>query len=198
MVLIFYTAYMMESIPSNRRHTLRWAYATMRNLLLPALMLTTACFAVAADGECSDRPECWPEGGAVHTSLLRRQTEDKLSRQLQQRHNEIIALISTKHVGIDGTEYLDDERLVSAVQSQQKAWNLFKSSECELIGALSAGASPWQSARAVECEMNLTSQRLKRLQHAIRCVKNIAPEDRSFIQQRCLYQLAPLAVPLEK
>jgi uncharacterized protein YecT (DUF1311 family) len=117
----------------------------------------------------------------MHTGLLRRQIEDKLQKQLQQRHEE-----------------LDDQRLVEAVQAQHKSWHEFKNHECDLIGALSGGMSTWQSARAVECEMNLTSQRLKRMQHAIRCVKRIAPEDRQFNQQACLYQLAPLAVPLEK
>ena len=169
----------------------------MRALLLFALMLITAPHVVAADVECTDRPECWPEGSAMHTGLLRRQAEDKLRKQLQQRHEELVALISTKHVE-NGTEYLDDQRLVEAAQAQHKSWHQFKDSECELIGALSGGMSTWQSARAVECEMNLISQRLRRTQHAIRCVKKIAPEDRRFNQQTCLYQLAPLAVPLEK
>jgi uncharacterized protein YecT (DUF1311 family) len=174
-----------------------WAYTTMRSLLLSALLLISTSYAIAADIECSDRPECWPEGSAMHTGLLRRKSEDKLRKQLQQRHEELVALISTKHVQ-NGTEYLDDQRLVETVQAQHKAWHQFKDSECELIGALSGGASTWQSARAVECEMNLTTQRLKRTQHAIRCVKKIPPEDRQFNQQTCLYQLAPLAVPLEK
>jgi uncharacterized protein YecT (DUF1311 family) len=168
-----------------------------RSLLLSTLLLIGAPCAVAADVECTERPECWPEGSAMHTGLLRRQIEDKLRKQLQQRHEELVALISTKHVN-NGTEHLDDQRLVEAVQAQHKSWHQFKDNECELIGALSGGMSTWQSARAVECEMNLTSQRLKRMQHAIRCVKRIAPEDRQFNQQACLYQLAPLAVPLEK
>lgn len=177
--------------------TSRWAYITMRALLLSALMLFTAPYVVAADVECSDRPECWPEGSAMHTGLLRRQAEDKLRKQLQQRHDELVALISTKQV-VNGAEYLEDQRLVEAVQAQQKAWQQFKDSECELIGSLSSGASTWQSARAVECEMNLTSQRLKRMQYAVRCIQRIAPEERRFNQQTCLYQLAPLAVPLGK
>ena len=169
----------------------------MRALLLFALILITVPYVVAADVECTDRPECWPEGSAMHTGLLRRQAEDSLRKELQQRHDELVALISSKHV-VNGTEYLEDQRLVEAVQAQQKAWQQFKESECELIGSLSTGASTWQSARAVECEMNLTSQRLKRMQHALRCIKKFAPAERRFDQQSCLFQLAPLAVPLEK
>lgn len=169
----------------------------MRAFLLFAIMLITTPHVVAADVECTDRPECWPEGSAMHTGLLRRQAEDMYSKQLQQRHEELVTLISTKQVE-NGTEYLKDQRLVEAVQAQQKAWQQYKDSECELIGSLSLSASSWQSARAVECAMNLTSQRLKRMQHSIRCIQRIAPEERSFNQQACLYQLAPLAVPLEK
>ena len=174
-----------------------WVNTTMRSLMFSILLLIGIPLAVAADAECTDRPDCWPEGSAMHIGLLRRQSEDKLLKQLQQKHEELVALISTKHVE-NGTEYLDDQRLVEAVQAQHQAWRQFKESECDLIGALSQAASTWQSARVVECEMNLTSQRLKRTQHAIRCVKKIAPEDRRFNQQTCLYQLAPLAVPLER
>lgn len=41
----------------------------MRALLLFALMLITAPYVIAADVECTDRPECWPEGSAMHTGL---------------------------------------------------------------------------------------------------------------------------------
>ena len=169
----------------------------MRALLLSVLLLITTPYVVAADVECTDRPECWPEGSAMHTGLLRRQAEEKLRTQLQKRHDELVAIISTKQI-VNGTEYLEDQRLVEAVQAQQKAWQQFKDGECELIGSLSTGASTWQSARAVECEMNLTRQRLKRMQHAIRCIQKIEPTERRFNQQTCLFQLAPLAVPLEK
>jgi uncharacterized protein YecT (DUF1311 family) len=186
-----------ESIPTVfRLSTLRWAYKNMR-LLLSILLLTSTYYALAADIECSDRPECWPEGSAMHTALQRRQSENTLSEQLEHKHKELVALISTKEI-VNDKEYLEDERLVRAVQAQHKAWQQFKDSECELVGALSGGASTWQSARAIECEENLTSQRLKRTRHAIRCVKRIAPENRRFDQQTCLYQLAPLAVPLER
>jgi uncharacterized protein YecT (DUF1311 family) len=134
----------------------------------------------------------------MHTGLLKRQEEKALREQLQKRHKELVTLISTKYVE-NGVEYFPDERLVKAIQDQQNAWSQFKDSECELIGTLSAGIySPWQSTYAVQCEVNLTRQRLKRTKHAIRCVKKIPPENRWFAQNTCLYQLAPLAVPLEK
>jgi uncharacterized protein YecT (DUF1311 family) len=169
----------------------------MKTIAYLLVLLTATPVVVLAETECSDRPECWPEGSAMHTGLLRREAEEKLRKQLQQSHRELVDLISTKKI-VNGVEYLEDQRLVEAVQAQQKSWDQYKTSECELIGSLSTGFSPWQSAKAVECEANLTSQRLKRMQHAIRCVKKIAPENRRDSQQSCLHQLAPLAVPLAK
>lgn len=133
----------------------------------------------------------------MNTSLLMRESEEELRKQLEDSHKDLVELISTKEI-MNGVEYLEDQRLVEAVQAQQKSWKQFKHSECELIGSLSVAASTWQSARVVECEVNLTSQRLKRTRDAVRCVKKIAPQDRRYDQQSCLYQLAPLAVPLEK
>lgn len=133
----------------------------------------------------------------MNIGLQRRALEENLRQQLQQRHGELVELISTKHK-VGGVEYLEDQRLVEAVTAQQKAWNEYKKHECELIGTLSGGMSTWQSARVVECEVNLTSQRLRRMQDAVRCINKIAAELRLSERQRCLYQIAPLAVPLER
>jgi uncharacterized protein YecT (DUF1311 family) len=166
----------------------------MRTILAFLFLLPAAC--LGAD-ECSDKPECWPEGSAMRTGLLRRAVETDLRSQLQQSFEELVTLLSTKKIE-NGIEYLEDQRLVEAFQAQHKMWNQFKDAECELIGSLSGGASTWQSARAVQCESNLTDQRLTRMRHAIGCINRILPEKRRFSRQACLYQLAPLAVPLEK
>jgi uncharacterized protein YecT (DUF1311 family) len=172
---------------------LQLGHMNMRKILISLFVLPIACLGAE---ECTDKPECWPEGSAMHTGLLRRAAEEALRTELQQRHNELMALVSTRTTE-KGVEYLDDQRLVEAVAKQQESWEQFKAAECELIGSLSTAASTWQSAKAVECEVNLASQRLNRLREAINCVKRIAPEKRRFEQQSCLYQLAPLAVPVE-
>ena len=166
----------------------------MRKIVFFVIAMLSAPPISFAEVKCTDRPECWPEGSAMRTGLLRRQIENELRKQLEQTHKELVSLISTKEI-IDGVEYFEDQRLVEAVEAQQKSWDQFKNRECELIGALSPGPmSAWQTAKAVECEVNLSNQRLKRMVHAIGCVKRVAPVDR----KSCLYQLAPLAVPLEK
>jgi uncharacterized protein YecT (DUF1311 family) len=165
---------------------------TMRATLVFVLLMQTARLGAE---QCTDQPECWPEGSAMHTGLLRRAAEERLRTDLQQAHKKLVALISTK-ASRNGVEYFDDQRLVEAIERQQKSWEQFKDAECELIGSLSTAASTWQSAKSVECEVNLTSQRLKRMRHAVGCVRKIAPEQRKVEQLTCLYQLAPLAVPL--
>lgn len=147
--------------------------------------------------ECSDRPECWPEGSAMHTGLTLRKEEQDMMKKVQVKHEELIALISIKKE-INGKEYLADERLVKAVKAQQAVWEDYKYKECELIGALSGGASTWKSARSVNCALNLTTQRYKRLRDAVNCVKKIPLKNRQYNLQNCLFQIAPLAVPLEK
>jgi uncharacterized protein YecT (DUF1311 family) len=183
--------------PQSTDLSIRLASTNMKTVTLLLIFLAAIPLTAFAEVECSDRPECWPEGSSMRTGLLRRAEEEKLGRQLQESYNELVELISTKEI-VKGVEHLEDYRLVEAVKAQQKSWNQYKTIECELIGSLSTGFSPFQSAKAVECEGNLTSQRLKRMQHAIRCVKRIPPTDRRFNQQGCLFQLAPMAVPLEK
>jgi len=143
------------------------------------------------------RSNCWPDASAMHVGLILRKKELIMTNKLQMKHKELIALISIKKE-INGKEYLAEQRLVEAVKAQQTAWEDYKDKECELIGVLSGGTSTWQSTRSVTCELNLTAQRYKRLRDAVNCVKRIPLKNRQYDMQKCLYQIAPLAVPLEK
>ena len=114
----------------------------------------------------------------MRTGLLARQAEEKQRIELQQAHERLVELLSTKVVK-RGKEYLEDERLVEAVLAQQKAWTVMKEADCELAGVVTGGASTWQSARAVECEMLLTRQRTETIRGAVRCLEK-APSQRGF------------------
>lgn len=143
-------------------------------------------------------PECvHGDGGALCNGAIQRYHEQIAKKQLQHQYQQVLALISTTHQDTQGVSYLDDQRLVEAFKAQHKAWPKFMDAECELIGALSDGMSTWQSVRAVECERNLTEQRLKRFKHARACLEKIEPAKRLQEAKSCLYQLAPLAVPLK-
>lgn len=159
-----------------------------RFLIVAIIIFAVNCYA----------EEEWPEGSAMAVGNAQVAKEEILNKRLAQNFKELINLISTKHVELNGDENLEDPRLVESMKAQQKAWEDYKVKECELIGALNNGASVWQSTKAVTCEVNLSNQRLKRVINANRCIKKITPEDRKSNQQSCLYQLAPLAVPNKK
>lgn len=159
---------------------------------------TTTKKTSGSNTKCADRPQCWPEGSAMHTALILSKQEQDMQEKTQSKHEELIEIISIKKEN-NGKKYLVDNRLVNAVTAQHKGWEDFKDNECELIGALSGGAgNSWKSVRTVRCSLNLLTQRYKRLRDAVNCVDKIPLKSRQYDLQKCLYQIAPLAVPLEK
>lgn len=160
----------------------------MRSLLLSIFLLIGTSYVVAADVECSDRPECWPEGSAMQTGLLLVQQQQQTEKLLASKHDELIKLVSSSASG----EIHADERLLAALKTQQAAWLKYRDEECELVGSLTGAGGTWPSTYANRCEVNHTEQRLRRVRSAIRCIQKISPEQRLFEQNACLQQLAPL------
>lgn len=144
-----------------------------------------------AEAECTDRPECWPEGSAMHTGLLMVQKQQQAERRLARQHDELIRLVAASVSG----EVRADERLLAALATQQAAWLKYRTEECELIGSLTGAGGSWPSTYASRCEANHTDQRLRRVRSAIRCVQRMPSEKRLFEQNTCLQQLAPLTNP---
>lgn len=145
--------------------------------------------------QCTDRPECWPEGSAMHTGLTLLARLQKASAQLESKHAELIALLSSSpnHNG----ESIPDSRVISALKAQQDTWMKYRADECELIGSLTGAGGSWPSTYANECEVNLTDERLRRVKSAIKCIQKIPLEKRWMEQANCLQQLAPLANKLK-
>ena len=156
------------------------------NCIMVALILF-----IATTIHASDKND-WPSGGAMHTGLIFNDKKEEIMDKLRKKHLELVELISIKK-----GQYLVDPSLVKAVQEQQLAWEEYMVKECELIGSLNQGASSWQSAAAGRCQYNLTMQRYKRTRDAVNCIERIAPEDRWYYMQSCIYQTAPLAIPLK-
>ena len=140
---------------------------------------------------CTDRPECWPEGSAMHTGLTLVAGLQKTSAQLKTKHDELIALLS-ESPNYNGEKY-PDSRVISALAAQQISWEKYRSDECELIGSLTGAGGSWPSTYANRCEVNLTEARLRRVTSAIKCIQKIPLENRWMEQATCLQQLAPLA-----
>jgi uncharacterized protein YecT (DUF1311 family) len=160
----------------------------MRKFIFPVLLATSIHLLAFAEVECTDRPECWPEGSSMHTGLLLVQKQQQTEKRLASKHDELIKLVASSVSG----EVHADERLLAALKTQQVAWLKYRTEECELVGSLTGAGGTWPSTYANKCEVNHTEQRLRRIRSAIRCVQNIPSEKRLFEQNACLQQLAPL------
>jgi uncharacterized protein YecT (DUF1311 family) len=160
----------------------------MREILLCLIAFASMAVCSATQMECTDRPECWPEGSAMHTGLLLVQERNSLDRNLAHKHEELVTLVSSSAIG----ETQIDGRLLAALRTQQAAWLKYRREECELVGSLTGAGGTWPSTYANRCEVGHTEQRLRRVRSAIRCVEKIPPGNRLFEQNNCLQQLAPL------
>lgn len=140
---------------------------------------------------CTDRPECWPEGSAMHTGLILAVGRQKSSAQMKSKHDELIALLS-ESPNHNGEKY-SDSRVISALTAQQVSWEKYRSDECELIGSLTGAGGSWPSTYATRCNVNLIEERLRRITSATKCIKKIPLDKRWVEQAACLQQLAPLA-----
>jgi uncharacterized protein YecT (DUF1311 family) len=163
----------------------------MRIITLLLLALASVPVISLAETECSDRPECWPEGSSMHTGLLLLEKQKSIEKLLVSKHEELVKLVSAT-TSSDGKSHAD-ERLVMALKTQQSAWLKYRSDECELIGSLTGAGGTWPSTYANRCDVNLNEQRLRQVQSAIRCIEKIPNEKRLYEQNTCLQQLAPLA-----
>jgi hypothetical protein len=106
---------------------------------------------------------------------------------------QLLQLVSTP---AGGSPPPPDPGVAAALKAQQLAWRHYVPAECEFSGALTGAFGSWPSTYAVRCEANLMENRVRRTRAAIDCIKAITPELRWSEQNRCLYQLTPLAVPL--
>ena len=156
------------------------------------LMLCGAASVQCAEEQCTDRPECWPEGSAMRTLLLQGEQGSRLEETLRKSHEELVALVAAAKVQSRGMTLQPPPRLIDALKSQQIAWVKYRDEECELLGALTEAGGQWPSAHATRCSNNLTDLRLKRIQAARSCILRIPEESRLFGQANCLQQLAPL------
>lgn len=124
----------------------------------------------------------------MHTGFQLVRKQQASEKLLANKHDRLIGLVassSTSSIPVD-------QRLLDALKTQQAAWLRYRTDECELIGSLTGAGGTWPSTYANKCEVNHTEQRLRRIRSATRCIERIPPEQRQFLQNDCLQQLAPL------
>ncbi|USX24623.1 DUF1311 domain-containing protein [Oxalobacteraceae bacterium OTU3CINTB1] len=160
----------------------------MTRYYLLVLLVALPLSALAKPVDCTDKPECWPEGSAMQMGLLLNQKLEKADKQMAAKHAELVSLV----VASSSHATPVDERLIKALTSQQAAWALYRHEECELIGSLTGAGGRWPSTWAEQCVVNHTELRLRRIRSAIACIQKIPQNQRFSEQNRCLQQLAPL------
>lgn len=135
---------------------------------------------------CTDRPECWPEGSAMHTGLTIVHELEELTSTMNSMHEQLLTLIS------NSSSYTSTRRIALALKTQQTSWEKYRGDECTLIGALTGAGGSWPSTYANECELELTQDRSQRIEKALECVKKIPEDMRAFELAGCITDLTPL------
>ena len=142
---------------------------------------------------CSDNPESWPEGSAMHALLILVPQLQQLSAELKTKHDELITFLSNS-LNSDGEKH-PDLNIISALIMQQRSWEKYKSDECKLLGLLSGAGGAWPTFHATYYEFELTKARLHHINSVINCIQTIPLQSRLVEQNECLRQLAPLTNP---
>jgi uncharacterized protein YecT (DUF1311 family) len=165
----------------------------MKKGLLFFVLMGISSAAYSADVECSGRAECWPDGSAMSVGFWAVERRDRLEALLEDKHEELVKLVSQASSVYQGAELKVSSELIGALNKQYSAWLFYRSEECALIAALKGAGGSWPSTHTVICQGNHVDQRLRRVRSSIRCINKIPVENRLHRQERCLQQLAPLA-----
>jgi uncharacterized protein YecT (DUF1311 family) len=123
-------------------------------LIHAVLALALSSHAWLADVECTDRPECWPEGSAMHTGLVAKQELATADKELYKVYGRIL-----KGLPEDEADNYPKKALVAA----QREWTRYRDANCASVGEVSGGVRMWKSASTVQCETTMTRARVKEL-----------------------------------
>jgi|SRR5690348_3208409 len=148
------------------------------------VLLATAPVALAGTN-CTDRPECWPEGSAMNMGLTAVQQRDATQKELARAYTKLVALVSS-------TNEVLGEEIAKPLQAAQDEWYKYSNAECSLVGALTGAGGSWPSTYTVQCELGLAYQRLRRVRSATRCINREIKVGYGLDWTNCLQQLAPI------
>jgi uncharacterized protein YecT (DUF1311 family) len=152
-----------------------WADKTMRALLLCILTLIAAP-AIAAEVECTDRPECWPDTSGMYSALKLRDTLDTAIVRLNERFEALLKDVDRMDKQKKFYAF-DSERLISELKTSQEAWLKFSSAHCAVEGMAGQAGSAWQNSRAHECEIGLVEGRISEVENIARQIREGAGEE---------------------
>ena len=117
---------------------------------------------------------------------------ERSDRELGAQHALLIAKVAANTSEYQA-KHFKDERLIAALEAQQKSWLEYRRHECELVGTLSGAGGNWPSVYNLECQLDLADQRLGRVREVARCLDKLPAGKGFFEQHTCLERLTPLA-----
>lgn len=161
---------------------------SIKTIVAPGIagaLAVTALLAGPATAQDSD----WPEGSAMQVGATEKARLDAAAAALASRNRQLLDLVAEA----SGAGSAEDE-VIAALREQQAGWRRYADQECALIGALSGARGSWQSTKIVQCLANLVEQRIRHTRHAIGCIRRMPADGRAAEQNRCLYQLLPVAI----
>lgn len=156
--------------------------------------LLALCLSVLPIASAAMADDQWPEGSAMNVGGKEAARRDAAEAMLSKLEERLLEILSTPDAS--SPPLPPDTALVASLRNQQAAWRQYVPKECRVVGDLTGAGGSWPSTYAVRCEANLMELRVRRTRAALRCIGAIPEASRRLNQSRCLYQLAPLAVPL--
>ncbi|MEI7036261.1 lysozyme inhibitor LprI family protein [Fulvimonas yonginensis] len=156
----------------------------MRVMLIAAVLSLASGGAAGQDARCTDRPECWPTGSAMHEGLAAGQRLARTQKHLDAQQEALVALVEKSQ--IDG---FTDERLIAAIKGDYVAWVAYRQAQCQLEGTLTQAGGSRQTTYAVLCEESWVSNRIRLVSGILACIQQLPEKTRPFDQQTCLEKL---------
>lgn len=143
-------------------------------LLITAILVATPV--VAAEVECTDRPECWPETSGMYSALKLRDTLDAAIVRLSERFEALLKDVDRMDKQKKFFAF-DSERLIRELKAGQEAWLKYSSAHCAVEGMAGQAGSAWQNSRAHECEIGLVEARISEVESIARQIREGAGEE---------------------
>ncbi len=152
-----------------------WADTTMQALLIFVLTLIAAPV-IAAEVECTDRPECWPDTSGMYSALKLRDTLDVAIARLNERFEALLKDVDRMAKQKKFVAF-DSERLIRELKASQEAWLKYSSAHCAVEGMAGQAGSAWQNSRAFGCEVDLVEGRISEVENIAREIREGAGEE---------------------
>jgi len=146
--------------------------------------MSQQAFAFSDDSSYEDCDDALPITSAAHSGCEAQQERIKYRKLQTDAYERMVTALSKKPKNPDALQM--DDRIFTAFKSVQAAWEKYYPEACELSGALTMGASPWQSTYAVQCEAVQLQDRFEKLNRALICFEKFSEDTRAYEGAECL------------